>query len=471
MHRLAPPALAALALVFATLPAHAADTKSSKASVPAKSAAAPVAAPAAGKGPVEIEFWHAMDGALGEYLNETVAKFNATHPEYAVKPVYKGSYDDTLAAATAAQLQGKQPAIVQAYDVATASLMAQKKLTKPVYQLMSETGVKLDRAAFVPAVASYYSDSKGNLMALPFNTSTPVFFYNKDKFKKAGIESGVRFKTWYDVQAGLLKLLEADPYSACGLTTTWPAWVLLENTLTYHDEEFATKNNGFDGADAQLTFNSRLAIRHLSLLTSWIKSRLFEYNGRRDEAEARFVKGECAMMTASSASYAEIWRKAGFEFGVMPMPYYDDINQAPYHTTMGGAGLWALSGKKPAEYKGVAEFFAYLAKPDVQAAWHQNTGYLPVTRAAYELTKQSGYYQKYPGTEVPIEQIVGADKGPLAPHSRGVRLGNQAQIRAIVDDEIEQAFALKKAPKQALDDAATRGNELLRQFQRQYGGK
>lgn len=469
MLRFARPAIAALALVFAALPAHAADAKAQKAVAPAKAAAAAPAAPA--KGPVEIEFWHAMDGALGDSLNELVAKFNASQQEFAVKPVYKGTYDDTLAAATAAQLQGRQPAIVQAYDVATANLIAQKRLTKPVYQLMTETGVKFDRSAFVPAVASYYSDNKGNLMALPFNTSTPVFFYNKDKFKKAGIDPDVRFKTWYDVQAGLLKLLEADPYSACGLTTTWPAWVLLENTLTYHNEEFATKNNGFDGPDAQLTFNSRLAIRHLSLLTSWIKSRLFEYNGRRDEAEARFLKGECAMMTASSASYADIWRKAAFQFGVMPMPYYDDINQSPYHTTMGGAGLWVLTGKKAAEYKGVAQFFAYLAQPEVQAAWHQSTGYLPVTRAAYELTKQSGYYQKYPGTEVPIQQIVGADKGPLAAYSRGVRLGNQAQIRAIVDDEIEEAFALKKAPKQALDDAAKRGNELLRQFQRQYGGK
>jgi len=470
MLKFARPALAALAFFVAALPAYAADAKAQKAA-PAKPAAAPAPAATPAKGPVEIDFWHAMDGALGDQLNELVAKFNASHPEFAVKPVYKGTYDDTLAAAAAAHLQGKQPAIVQAYDVATANLMAQKKLAKPVHQLIAETGVKLDRSAFVPAVASYYSDNKGNLMALPFNTSTPVFFYNKDKFKKAGIDPEVRFKTWYDVQAGLLKLLEADPYSACGLTTTWPSWVLLENTLSWHAEEYATRNNGFDGPDAQLTFNSRLAIRHLSLLTSWIKSRLFEYHGRRDEAEARFVKGECAMMTASSASYADIWRKAGFQFGVMPMPYYDDINQAPYHTTMGGASLWALTGKKPVEYKGVAQFFAFLSQPEVQAAWHQNTGYLPVTRAAYELTKQSGYYQKYPGTEVPIQQIVGTDKVPLAPHSRGVRLGNQAQIRAIVDEEIEQAFALKKAPKQALDDAASRGNQLLREFQRQHGGK
>ncbi|MCX7893070.1 MAG: sn-glycerol-3-phosphate ABC transporter substrate-binding protein UgpB [Burkholderiales bacterium] len=460
-------ALAALVLAVAAHPAQAADAK---AATPAAAKGTAPAKPAA-KSPVEIELWHAMDGALGDELNGLVAKFNASQGDYVVKAVYKGSYDDTLAAAAAAQLQGKQPALVQAYDVATANLMVQKRMTKPLHQVLAESGVKIDRNAFVPAVASYYSDAKGNLMALPFNASTPVFFYNKDLFKKAGIDPEARFKTWYDVQAALLKLNEANPYSACGLTTTWPAWVLVENTLTLHNEEFATKNNGFDGPDAQLTFNTRLAIRHLSLLTSWIKSRLFEYHGRRDEAEGRFVKGECAMLTASSASYGEIWRKAGFQFGVMPMPYYDDINQAPYHSTMGGGSLWALAGKKPEEYKGAARFLAYLAQPEVQAAWHQATGYLPITRAAYELTRSAGYYQRYPGTEVPIQQIIGQDKGPPQAYSRGVRLGNQAGIRAILDEEIEQAFQFKKPPKQALDDAAARGNELLRQFQRQQGGK
>lgn len=459
-------ALAALVLAVAAHPAQAADAK---AATPAAAKGTAPAKPV--KSPVEIELWHAMDGALGDELNGLVAKFNASQGDYVVKAVYKGSYDDTLAAAAAAQLQGKQPALVQAYDVATANLMAQKRMTKPLHQVLAESGVKIDRNAFVPAVASYYSDAKGNLMALPFNASTPVFFYNKDLFKKAGIDPEARFKTWYDVQAALLKLNEANPYSACGLTTTWPAWVLVENTLTLHNEEFATKNNGFDGPDAQLTFNTRLAIRHLSLLTSWIKSQLFEYHGRRDEAESRFVKGECAMLTASSASYGEIWRKAGFQFGVMPMPYYDDINQAPYHSTMGGGSLWALAGKKPEEYKGAARFLAYLAQPEVQAAWHQATGYLPITRAAYELTRSAGYYQRYPGTEVPIQQIIGQDKGPPQAYSRGVRLGNQAGIRAILDEEIEQAFQFKKPPKQALDDAAARGNELLRQFQRQQGGK
>jgi sn-glycerol 3-phosphate transport system substrate-binding protein len=408
-----------------------------------------------------IELWHAMDGSHGESLGEIVKRFNASQNEYVVVPVYKGSYDDTVAAATAAHLQGKGPAVVQVYDVATMNMMAAKNLMKPAWQVLAESGEKIPGEAFAPVVASYYSDAKGNLAAIPFNTSTPVLFYNKDAFAKAGI-TATSFKTWYDVQEALLKLYEAGA-TRCGLTTTWPSWVLLENTLAWHNEEFATKNNGFDGANAQLDFNTRLAIRHLSLMTTWVKSRLFTYSGRREEGEAAFTRGDCAMLTASSAVYGDLVRNASFRFGVMPIPHYDDLSASTHHTAMGGAALWAMAGKKPAEYKGAAKFFAFVAKPEMQAYWHQSTGYLPLSAAAWQMTNKTGYYEKYPGTEIAIQQMIGKG-GPPGPYSRGVRLGNYAQIRAIIDEEIEETFALKKPPKLALDDAVRRGNEVLARF-------
>jgi sn-glycerol 3-phosphate transport system substrate-binding protein len=408
-----------------------------------------------------IELWHAMDGSHGEYLGEIVKRFNASQNEYQVVPVYKGSYDDTVAAATAAHLQGKGPALVQVYDLATMNMMSAKNLMKPASQVLAESGERIPGDAFAPVVASYYSDGKGNLAAIPFNTSTPVLFYNKDAFAKAGI-TATSFKTWYDVQEALLKLYESGA-TRCGLTTTWPAWILIENTLAWHNEEFATKNNGFDGANAQLDFNTRLAIRHLSLMTTWVKSRLFSYSGRREEGEAAFTRGDCAMLTASSALYGDLVRNASFRFGVMPIPYYDDISPSPHHTSMGGAALWAMAGKKPAEYKGAAKFFAYVAKPETQAFWHQNTGYLPLSAAAWQMTNKTGYYEKYPGTDVAIQQMIGKG-GPPGPYSRGVRLGNYAQIRAILDEEIEDTFALKKPPKLALDDAVRRGNDVLARF-------
>ena len=256
---------------------------------------------------------------------------------------------------------------------------------------MREAGEKFDPKAFVPAVASYYSDSKGNLLALPFNTSTPVLYVNRDVLDASGVDARKPIKSWYDLQEALLEVREKAQLR-CGLTTTWPSWVMLENTLAWHNEEFATRNNGYDGLDAQLVFNTRLAIRHLSLMTAWSKSQIFSYSGRREEGEGRFARGECAALTASSASYASLLRNAKFRVTVLPLPYYDDVNKAPYNTLMGGASLWAVGGKTAGEYKGVAKFFAFVSQPEVQAEWHQSTGYLPITRAAYEITKSAGFY-------------------------------------------------------------------------------
>jgi sn-glycerol 3-phosphate transport system substrate-binding protein len=424
-------------------------------------AVALLASPAA-RAATDIQFWHAMDGALGEQLKVLADRFNGSQKQYRVTPVYKGSYDETLSAGLAAQLAGKGPHILQVYEVGTANMMAAKRAVKPVFQLMREAREKYDPGAFVPAIASFYSDAKGNLYSLPFNTSTAVLYVNRDALKAAG-KARAPLKTWYELQEALLEVREKDPRN-CGLTTTWPSWVMLENTLAWHNEEFASRNNGYDGLDAQLTFNTRLAVRHVSLMTAWTRGQIFSYSGRRDEGEPRFVKGECAMLTASSASYANIARGAKFDFAVLPLPHYDDINQAPYHTLIGGASLWALNGKSAGDLKGVAKFFAFLSQPEVQAEWHQQTGYLPLTRSAYELTKRAGFYDRNPGTDVALRELL--NKSAPAPYARGIRLGNHLAIRAIVDEELEQALAGAKAPLLALGDAVKRGNELLRRFER-----
>jgi len=265
--------------------------------------------------PTELQFWHSMDGAVGEQLGALVDRFNASQADYKVVAIYKGSYDETLAAGLGSQHHGKPPHVLQVFDIGTANVAAAKNAVKPVYLLMRDAGEKFDAKTFVPAVASFYSDAKGNLLALPFNTSTPVLYINVDAFAKSGVATK-QIKTWYDLQEALLEVREKGE-TPCGLTTTWPSWVMLENTLSWHNEEFATRNNGYDGLDAQLVFNTRLAIRHLSLMTSWGKAKIFSYSGRHDEGEQRFVRGECAGLTASSASYANIRRAAKFNFGVV----------------------------------------------------------------------------------------------------------------------------------------------------------
>ncbi len=411
----------------------------------------------------EIQFWHAMDGARAEQLDWLVESFNSSQRDFKVVASSKGSYDETLAAAREAASQGKAPHIVQLADAAIMNAMLDKRLMKPVYQLMAESREPLDPKSFLPAIASFHADAKGHLLALPFNLETPVFYYNKDAFKEAGLDENKAFKTWYEVQEAGLKLYEAQA-TPCVLTTTYPSRVMLENVLGWHNEEFATRNNGFDGTGAQLSFNTFLAMRHMSLLTTWITARIFTYSGRGDEGEKKFIGGECAMLTDSSSAYADIARAAKFRLGVMPMPYYDDFKGAPYHTTLSGGSLWALAGKSATENRGVAKFFAYFVRPEVQAEWHQRTAYLPVTRAAFELTRKLGFYDKHPGSDLSVAQIIG--KSAPASYARGVRLRDYQLVRAVIDEEIEQIWEGKKPPKAGLDDAVRRGNELLKRSER-----
>jgi sn-glycerol 3-phosphate transport system substrate-binding protein len=122
-----------------------------------------------------------------------------------------------------------------------------------------------------------------------------------------------------------------------------------------------------------------------------------------------------------------------------------------------------MSGKSAAQYKGIAKFFTYLSSVPVQEAWHEQTGYLPITKAAYEKTKADGFYEQNPGTEVAILQMTGK---PPTDNSKGLRFGNMVQIRDVIAEDLEAAFSGKMEAKAALDDAVSRGNALLRQFQK-----
>ena len=408
----------------------------------------------------EIQWWHSMGGALGDWVNDLAKDFNASQKDYRIVPTYKGSYDESMAGAIAAFRAGNAPHILQVFEVGTATMMASKGAIVPVGQVMQQAGVKFDNAAYVPAVAGYYTAPNGQMLSFPFNSSTTVFHYNKDAFKAAGLDPNKPPSSWPEVAIAAAKLKAAG--HKCPFTTSWVSWTQLESFSAWHNVEYATKNNGFGGLDARLAFNSPLHVRHIENLANMAKQGLFVYKGRGNTADATFYSGECAMMTGSSGLYANIKKNAKFASGIAPLPYYPDVPGAPQNTVIGGASLWVMAGKKPAEYKGVAAFFQYLSKAEVASESHKRTGYLPVTNAAYELTEQSGFYKQNPGTDVAVQQMI----RKTTDKSRGVRLGNFAQIRTIIDEEMEQVWAGRKQPKEGLDAAVKRGNELLERFQK-----
>jgi sn-glycerol 3-phosphate transport system substrate-binding protein len=408
----------------------------------------------------EIQWWHSMGGALGEWVNDLAKDFNASQKDYKIVPTFKGSYDESMTAAIAAFRAGNAPHVLQVFEVGTATMMASKGAIVPVGEVMKKAGVQFDPAAYVPAVAGYYTAPNGQMLSFPFNSSTTVLHYNKDALKAAGVNPDQPPKTWSEVALVAAKLKASG--HKCPFTTSWQSWTQLESFSAWHNVEFATKSNGFGGTDTRLSFNSPLHVRHIENLANMSKQGLFVYKGRGNSADATYVSGECAMTTGSSALYGNTKRNAKFAFGISTLPYYHDVAGAPQNTVIGGASLWVMAGKKAEEYKGVAQFFAFLSRPEEAAKSHQRTGYLPLTKASYELTEKSGFYKANPGTDVSVEQMI----RKTTDKSRGIRLGNFVQIRTIIDEEMEQVWAGKKSAKEGLDAAVKRGNEQLERFQK-----
>jgi sn-glycerol 3-phosphate transport system substrate-binding protein len=412
----------------------------------------------------EIAWWHAMDAELGKKLEEIATGFNNSQTEFKVVPTYKGSYPETLTAAIAAFRANEQPAIVQVFEVGTGTMMAAKGAVYPVYKLMTDNGEPWDPSGFLAPVVGYYSDTDGNILSMPFNSSTPIMYYNKDVFKKAGLDPEVAPKTWAEVESFSKKIMESGA-AKCGFTTGWITWVQTENLSAIHDQPYGSLENGFGGMGSEFTFNGPVQVKHWENLKRWADEGLFQYGGPVGGADAppKFYAQECAIYMNSSASRAGVVNNAkDFEVGFAPLPYYDDVTTDPKNSIIGGATLWVLNGKDPAVYKGVAKFFTYLSQPDVQAAWHQFTGYLPITNAAYELGQSQNYYAQNPGSDIAIQQIT---RGTPSANSKGVRFGNFSQIRTVVDEEFEAMLAGSKTAQQALDSAVTRGNQMLRDFE------
>jgi sn-glycerol 3-phosphate transport system substrate-binding protein len=410
--------------------------------------------------PIVINWWHAHGGALGEKVTAIAEAFNKSQSDYQVVATYKGNYADTMTAGIAAFRAKTPPHILQVFEVGTASMMAAKGAIKPVYEVMAQSGLPFDPKVYLPTVTGYYTTADGKMLSFPFNSSTPILYYNKDAFKKAGLDPEKPPKTWPEV-AEYSKKLVAAGYPA-GFSTAWITWIHLENLSAWHNLPFGTKSNGMEGLDAEFTFNGPVQVKHIQSLADWQKDKIFVYGGRDNLGNAKFSSEEVAMYTESSAGYAGFAKTCKFDFGTGMLPYWPDVPGAPQNTIIGGASLWVMAGHTAKDYKGVAAFLNYLSSPEVQSDWHQSTGYLPITTAAYELTKSQGFYNQKPGMETALKQMT---LNAPTKNSMGLRFGNLPQVRDILYGELEAIFAGQKSAKDGLDMGAVEGNKLLRKFE------
>lgn len=435
-----------------------------------------VAAPALGLAPAaraqngrtHIVWWHAMRGQLGEEVKRIADSFNASQTTVTIEQLYKGTYPEVLTASIAAWRAGKAPHIAQIFEVGTGTMLAAGPAVKQVWELSKETGIAFDPKAYLAGVRGYYSLSDGRLAAMPFNSSTSMMWYNKDAFEKAGLDPEKAPATWPEVVAAA-RAIKAKGTAHIPMTSSWLTWCLFEQYAAIHNVPYATLANGFDGLGTKLLINTAPFVKQMQRLIDMSKDGTFKYGGRDSTPDPLFASGEAAILFGSSGLRASVARGAKFKWAEAMLPYDPEIIKSPINSIIGGASLWAMTAPKrtAAEYKAVAEFLKFMSRPDNDALWHENTGYVPVTLAGYEEAKKQGFYKKNPGADLPILQLT---RGTPTKNSMGFRLGRMAELRRIQYEEMEKAFQGQQSAQQTMDNAASRGDKVLRQFEASVKG-
>ena len=404
----------------------------------------------------EITWWHAMGGQLGETTNEIATRFNASQDDYVITPVYKGGYEDTLTATIAAFRAGEQPNIVQVFDAGAATIIGAEGAVIPAADLITQAGIDFDANDYISGVRYFYADSDGKMVGMPFNSSTPIMYYNVEALNKAGVEPP---KTWEEFEEIAPKLVDAGYVP---LSQSHSPWIFTENFHSRHNLPFATNNNGFDGSDGTKILVNNDAIKaHFTAAKDWLDKGWYGYYGAGwGDNQSPFENGDVAMWLGSSGSFGGLLNSTDFEFNATYLPYWEAVTSEPTQTFIGGAALFALSGHSDEENKASAEFFKFLSSTDIQKFWHQATGYVPITSAAYDAAKAEGYYEEKPQAEIGIKQL----SLTSGDNSKGYRMGFYVQIRDVMNREYGRIFAGETDVDSAFSVIEEEGNKLLSRF-------
>ena len=429
--------------------------------------AAVVAGAAQAQDKIKFEYWYGLGGYLGEVVNETCNRFNASQETYEIVCVGQEGYANAVQNTIAAFRAGKHPTLVQAYDAGTADLMMSGEFY-PVHQMMADYDIEIDWNDYFPGIANYYAASNGDMVAMPFNSSTPVLYYNIDDFQEAGVEVPATWEAFGEA----LKGLKAHNPDKCAYGYAPSTWINLEQFSMAHGVPIASNNNGYDGLDAEYVYNTTVHVRHMEDLLNWYNEGLLEIKTSQGGMNSRdaFAQDVCSIYFGSIASHQTVHNAAvdGLNWDVTMLPVYEGTERK--NTVVGGAALWVLSRKDEPEYRGAAEYLKFLSTPESALWWSTQTGYIPVTLSGYEAMLAENFYDNppYAGREVAIESLTYSEVTPI---TRGIRLGGFIQARKEWVSEVEAAFAGQKTMQEALDTAVERSNKILRNFERTYRGK
>lgn len=426
------------------------------------SVAATLAMTGAAYAETEITLWHAMGGALGETVNQIAEDFNASQDEVVLTPVFKGTYEETLTAGIAAFRAGEQPDILQVFDAGAATVIGAKGATVPVQDLLSDNGVAFDIEDYISGVRYFYADSDGKMIGMPFNSSSPIMYYNVDALEAAGVTAP---KTWEEFAETTAPALAEAGYIA--LAQSHLPWIFTENFMSRHNLPFATNDNGYDGNDTEILVNNDAIKAHFTALTEWQEAGYFNWYGTGwGDNQTPFEEGKVAIWLGSSGSFGGLAKKGlPFEFSATFLPYWEAVTTEPKQTFIGGAALFAMAGKSGEENAATAKFFDFLTSAETQKFWHKETGYVPITEAAYELAKSEGYYEEAPAAEVGIQQL----SLPAGENTRGYRMGFYVQIRDVMNREYGRILTGETSVEDAFKNIENEANQLLVRFAKTQG--
>ena len=405
----------------------------------------------------EITWWHAMGGQLGETVNAIAEKFNDSQDDYKVTPVFKGGYEDTLTAGIAAFRAGEQPNIIQVFDAGSATMIGAKGATIPVQDLLSDNGYAFDIENYISGVRYFYADNDGKMIGMPFNSSSPVMYVNTDALEKAGVEAP---KTYEEFEKIAPALKEAGYIP---LVQTHLPWEFVENFFSRNNLPFATNNNGYAGAEGtKILINSPEQKMHWTKVKEWLDAGLFGFFGTSwGDNSAQFEDGKAAMYIGSSGDFGGLTQKdLSFKWSAVYLPYWESITKEGYQTFIGGASLFAMSGKPAEENQATAAFLNFMTSPEIQYFWHKQTGYVPITTEAYELAKKDGHYDRFPAAETGIKQL----SLRSGENTRGYRMGFYVQIRDVENREFTRFLNGETDIDSALATIEKEGNALLERF-------
>ena len=402
----------------------------------------------------EISFWHSMGGVNGQAIDTLVKKFNDEN-EYGitVKAQYQGEYDDSLNKLKSAQIGNMGADLVQVYEIGSRFMIESGWIT-PMQQMIDADSYDLSQIE--PNLAAYYTIDN-QLYSMPFNSSTPIMYYNKEMFEKVGItEIPDSLEGIEAVGEKLLNEGGAGQVISLGIY----GW-FFEQFIGKQGLEYANNGNGRTEPATAVAFDENGAAENI--LTAWksLYDKGYAPNVGKggDAGLADFSAGKSAITLGSTASLKQILQDVNgkFEVGTAYFPKVKSTDEGG--VSIGGASLWALNNNDAKKTRATWEFVKFLISPESQAYWNAQTGYFPVTTAAQEEPVFKENVEKYPQFQTAIDQLHDS-----SPKYVGALLSVFPEARATVESEIENLLNGNTDVKTAVKNMADAINKSIEEY-------